>query len=186
MRGKLLLFMAILCTMLVLAGLMALETGKLQEQCLRMEQEARLLEQENAALRARVGELKELHTVTDQKMQEWLDAWQVDEFEATFYSPHDDRNGLSSSGNPDETALGYQAGPGCYAVDFDVIPAHALMFVEGEGWGIAGDTGGAIRGKRIDIYRGSYDLAMRGGRQNVRVMWRERVRENEKQNHTQN
>lgn len=174
MRGKLLLSMAILCTMLVLAGLLALKAGTLQKECLRMEQEARLLEQENAALRVRVEELKELHTVTDQKMQEWLDAWQVDEFEATFYSPHDDKNGLNSSGNPDETALGYQAGPGCYAVDFNVIPPHALVWVEGEGWGVAGDTGGAIRGKRIDIYRRSFDLAMRGGRQNVRVMWRGR------------
>ena len=71
---------------------------------------------------------------------------------------------LSSSNDPNFTALGLQAGPGCFAVDFDVIPPHALMWVEGEGWGVAGDAGGAIRGKRIDIYRGSYDLAMRGGR----------------------
>jgi 3D (Asp-Asp-Asp) domain-containing protein len=172
MRLKQMLFLAALCGVICAYGWVAQQTRMLEQQCQEMEQEARLLEQENAALRARVEELKELHTVTDQKIQEWLDAWQVDEFEATFYSPHDDRNGLNSSGNPDETALGYMPGPGCYAVDFDVIPPHALMFVEGEGWGVAGDTGGAIKGKRIDIYRGSYDLAMRGGRQSVRVIWK--------------
>lgn len=172
MRLKQMLFLAALCGVICAYGWVAQQTRMLEQQCQEMEQEARLLEQENAELRARVEEVKELHTTTDQRMQEWLDAWQVDEFEATFYSPHDDRNGLNSSGNPDETALGYMPGPGCYAVDFDVIPPHALMFVEGEGWGVAGDTGGAIKGKRIDIYRGSYDLAMCGGRQSVRVIWK--------------
>ena len=174
MRVKLMFLLTILCLMLFGIFYLALETEKLEEERRTLTTDMETLKAENAALRARLDELRELSNITSQKLQDFLDIWQVDEFEATFYSPHDDRNGLNSAGNPDETALGYVPGPGCYAVDFDVIPAHALMWVEGEGWGIAGDTGGAIRGKRIDIYRRNYDLAMRGGRQSRKVMWRGR------------
>lgn len=108
-----------------------------------------------------------------EQIKEWLDEWQiVENFEATFYSPFDDVSGLNHDGNPNVTALGYAPGPGIYAVDFDVIPPHSVMWVEGEGWGIAGDTGGAINGKRVDVYRDTYSQAMVEGRQSRVVIYR--------------
>ena len=172
--NKLLILLVILFLMLLGALWLTLETERMEQECLELQEHLQQLKAENTALQARLEELRELNAITMDKMQDFLDVWQVDDFEATFYSPGDDRNGLNSSGDSEVTALGYTPGLGCYAVDFDVIPPHALMWVEGEGWGIAGDTGRAIRGKRIDIYRRSYDLAMRGGRQGRRVMWRGR------------
>jgi len=113
------------------------------------------------------AEMKEL----DQKIDEFLHRWNMEIFESTAYAPHDNQSGLCASGNPDITALGYTSGAGRYAVDFDVIPKHARMYVEGEGVGIAADTGGAIRGYRVDIYRSTHRGAMEYGRRQIRVIW---------------
>ena len=107
----------------------------------------------------------------ERSIQEFLDRWNVAVFSATAYSPRDDRNGLNSEGNPNVTALGYTSGPGVFAVDFNVIPPHSRLWIEGEGWGIAGDTGGAIVGARVDIYRRSFEEAMSFGRRNVVVVY---------------
>jgi len=42
-------------------------------------------------------------------------------------------------------------GYGIVAVDPRVINLHSRVYVPGYGIGIAGDTGGAIRGRRIDL-----------------------------------
>ena len=62
-------------------------------------------------------------------------------------------------------ALGY----GVVAVDPRVIPLKSLVYVEGYGFAIAADTGGAIKGKRIDLCYPSRAMAKRFGRRNVRV-----------------
>jgi len=49
------------------------------------------------------------------------------------------------------TYLGLQAGYGIIAVDPKVIPLRSKMYVPGYGAGMAGDTGGRIKGKRIDL-----------------------------------
>lgn len=41
----------------------------------------------------------------------------------------------------------------------------------GEGLGVAADTGGLIRGERVDVYRETYRGAMDYGRQRVIVAW---------------
>lgn len=115
-------------------------------------------------------ENQELHD----RMEQWLDHFELQTFEATAYSPYDDRNGINSEGDPGVTALGYAPGPGKFAVDFNVIEPHSLMWVEGEGWGIAADTGGAIKGRRVDVFRRDYGRAMRYGRQTVKVGVRKR------------
>ena len=49
------------------------------------------------------------------------------------------------------TALGWQAGLGIVAVDPKVINLRAKMYVPGYGLATAGDTGGRIKGRRVDL-----------------------------------
>lgn len=49
------------------------------------------------------------------------------------------------------TYLGWPMRKGIVAVDPNVIPLRAKVYVPGYGVGIAGDTGGAIKGRRIDL-----------------------------------
>lgn len=55
------------------------------------------------------------------------------------------------------------------AVDPRVIPLGSKVYVEGYGYAIAGDTGGAIRGNMIDVYFSSKSDAYRWGRRNVKI-----------------
>lgn len=55
------------------------------------------------------------------------------------------------------------------AVDPNVIPLGSTIYVPGYGEYIAGDTGGAIIGNRIDIHFESLDSAIQFGRQNIDV-----------------
>ncbi|MBV8638754.1 MAG: DUF348 domain-containing protein [Candidatus Eremiobacteraeota bacterium] len=67
------------------------------------------------------------------------------------------------------TAIGRPAGHGIVAVDPSVIPLGTRLFIPGYGFAIAGDTGGAIHGNRIDLGFNSYSDAMRFGRREVTV-----------------
>lgn len=113
------------------------------------------------------AEMQEL----EQRIDDFLDKWTFATFESTAYAPYDNQSGICSIGGSIATALGYTPGAGKYAVDFDVIPKHARMYVQGEGIGIAADTGGGIRGHRVDIYRSTYRGAMDYGRRQVIVAW---------------
>ena len=55
------------------------------------------------------------------------------------------------------------------SVDPRVIKLGTKVYVEGYGYAIAGDTGGAIRGKKIDIFVPSYKKAIQWGRRTVKV-----------------
>jgi len=50
------------------------------------------------------------------------------------------------------TATGLPVGPGIVATDPSVIPLGTRMTIPGYGEGVAADTGGAIAGKRIDVW----------------------------------
>jgi 3D (Asp-Asp-Asp) domain-containing protein len=67
------------------------------------------------------------------------------------------------------TATGLQVRHGTVAVDPRVIPLGTLLYIEGYGYAIAADTGGAIKGNRIDLYTDSYEQAMNFGMQSRRV-----------------
>jgi 3D (Asp-Asp-Asp) domain-containing protein len=82
---------------------------------------------------------------------------------ATAYTPY---CGKGCSGI---TALGRQAGYGIVAVDPRVIPLRTRLFIPGYGTAIAGDTGRAIKGSRIDLGFNSYTDAMRFGRREIIV-----------------
>jgi cystine transport system substrate-binding protein len=50
------------------------------------------------------------------------------------------------------TATGLPVGPGIVATDPSVIPLGTRMTIPGYGEGVAADTGGAVVGKRIDVW----------------------------------
>lgn len=55
------------------------------------------------------------------------------------------------------------------AVDPSLIPLGTRVWVEGYGEAIAGDTGGAIKGHKIDVFIPSYDQAMEWGVKKVKM-----------------
>ena len=83
---------------------------------------------------------------------------------ATGYSPDPRENGGYTT-----TATGLPISYGAAAVDPRVIPLGTKMYVEGYGYAFACDTGGAIKGNRIDLAYDSYRLANTKGRKKVRV-----------------
>ncbi|MBV9440319.1 MAG: DUF348 domain-containing protein, partial [Candidatus Eremiobacteraeota bacterium] len=74
-----------------------------------------------------------------------------------------------SAGGSGRTALGMRAGQGVVAVDPAVIPLGTKMYIPGYGPAVAGDTGGDIRGRRIDLGFDSYSEATRFGRRSITV-----------------
>lgn len=67
------------------------------------------------------------------------------------------------------TAIGLKAGYGVAAVDPRVIPLGTRIYVEGYGYAIACDLGGAIRGRKIDLCFDTHDEAQVYGRRMVKV-----------------
>ncbi|MGN4251462.1 cell wall-binding protein EntD [Bacillus cereus group sp. MYBKT14-1] len=90
---------------------------------------------------------------------------------ATAYTADPSENG--SYGGRVLTAMGHDltANPNMkvIAVDPKVIPLGSKVWVEGYGEAIAGDTGGAIKGNRIDVLVGSDGSANSWGRKSVKV-----------------
>ncbi len=73
------------------------------------------------------------------------------------------------------TASGMASGFGKVAVDPNVIPLGTKLKIESTdswpsyGYAVAADTGGAIKGNRIDLFYDSYDKCIRFGRRTVKV-----------------
>ena len=68
------------------------------------------------------------------------------------------------------TRTGTQVRPGVIAVDPEVIPLGSRCFIDGLGICSAEDTGGAIKGNRIDVYfDADHETLMQFGRQHLRV-----------------
>lgn len=72
-------------------------------------------------------------------------------------------------GSTGRTATGIPARFGVIAVDPRVIPLGTYVFVEGYGFALAADTGGAIKGNKIDLCFSSRAEALRWGRRPVKV-----------------
>ncbi|PGT81379.1 MULTISPECIES: 3D domain-containing protein [Bacillaceae] len=68
--------------------------------------------------------------------------------------------GIDLHANPDKKVI---------AVDPDVIPLGSTVEVEGYGTAIAADTGGAIKGNKIDVFIPSESDALQWGKQQVEV-----------------
>ncbi len=76
--------------------------------------------------------------------------WRVVRMRVTAYT-------ASSSGKPPDhpaygvTASGVSAGTGVVAIDPKIVPFRSWVFVPGYGIGYAGDTGGGVKGRWIDL-----------------------------------
>ncbi|RWZ60350.1 LysM peptidoglycan-binding domain-containing protein [Halobacillus fulvus] len=68
--------------------------------------------------------------------------------------------GIDLRANPNQKVI---------AVDPSVIPLGSKVYVEGYGTAIAGDTGGAIKGNRIDVFIPDRGEALDFGRKSVKV-----------------
>ncbi|WP_304442107.1 LysM peptidoglycan-binding and 3D domain-containing protein [Psychrobacillus sp. OK032] len=68
--------------------------------------------------------------------------------------------GIDLRSNPNQKVI---------AVDPRIIPLGTKVWVEGYGEAIAGDTGGAIKGHKIDVFIPSYDSAMEWGVKKVKL-----------------
>lgn len=85
---------------------------------------------------------------------------------ATAYTAHcNGCSGITSTGinlrtNPDAKVI---------AVDPNVIPLGSKVWVEGYGYAVAGDTGGAIKGNKIDLHFPTKQAAYKFGRRQVKV-----------------
>lgn len=68
-----------------------------------------------------------------------------------------------------KTATGIKPSRGVIAVDPQVIPLGTKLYVEGYGYGTAQDTGGKIKGNRIDVFFETKEEALQWGRKNVKI-----------------
>lgn len=68
--------------------------------------------------------------------------------------------GIDLRANPNQKVI---------AVDPNIIPLGSRVWVEGYGEAIAGDTGGAIKGNKIDVFIPSQNQALEWGRKKVKV-----------------
>lgn len=85
---------------------------------------------------------------------------------ATAYWAGDDGGARTATGvKPVRTPEGWST----IAVDPRVIPLGTRVFVEGYGYAIAQDTGGAIKGNRIDVFLNSHSECYSWGVRTVKV-----------------
>lgn len=85
------------------------------------------------------------------------------QMKSTAYTPMD-------GGGSGRTALGNYAGKGHAAVDPDVIPLGSIVYIEGYGYAICDDIGGAIQGHIIDVGVDTLEQAYQwGAKDNITV-----------------
>ncbi len=85
---------------------------------------------------------------------------------ATAYEPGPRSCGKWADGY---TAIGLKARRGIVAVDERVIPMRTRLYIPEYGFALAADRGGAIKGRRIDLFYPTYREAMEFGRRRVKV-----------------
>ncbi len=83
---------------------------------------------------------------------------------ATGYDPNP-----ASNGGTNRTSTGIKVGYGLVAVDPKFIPIGTKLYIEGYGYAVAADVGGAIKGNRIDLGHDTARGARMVGRRTVRV-----------------
>lgn len=173
MRGRMLLFLALLCLFLLAfcAGYLNQKSKLLEKERVKLEIEIELLETENAYLREKLTELKKKQSELYQKLEEWLDGWQ--EYDVSFYAPLDPEatEGVCFEGDRAITASGAPVKIGVTAAAGPEIPFGTWIYVQGYGWRQVQDRGGRITEGKLDIAVSTVKEALREGRKKLKV-WR--------------
>jgi 3D (Asp-Asp-Asp) domain-containing protein len=91
---------------------------------------------------------------------------QILTLEATAYYPGPEDTWPYATGT---TASGLKAGYGVAAVDTRLIGLKTPLYIEGYGFALAADRGGAIKGYKIDLCFDTYEEAVQFGRKKVKV-----------------
>lgn len=87
-------------------------------------------------------------------------------FTATAYCPCEQccghNHGITATGERPIEGL-------TIAADWDILPPGTLIEIEGLGYRVVQDKGGAIKGRRIDVYFENHDNALNFGKQEVKI-----------------
>ncbi|MBP2633969.1 MAG: hypothetical protein H6Q70_4597 [Firmicutes bacterium] len=130
---------------------------------------ARINKKLNEALLEREDELQQVITDRVNVKIRQNKAHKVLDIVATAYASGYEDNGIWN----DKTHIGTKVRPGIIAVDPRVIPLGSKVYIEfedGRGmYAVAEDTGGAIKGNRIDIVMSNREKAQDFGIQDVKV-----------------
>jgi LysM repeat protein len=81
--------------------------------------------------------------------------------------PYND--GITASGLPAIAGDGSETNPHLVAVDPGFIPLGTRLYIEGYGYAVAADTGGAIRGRKLDLLLPTHQTALNFGRKQLTV-----------------
>ncbi|MCR3921499.1 MAG: 3D domain-containing protein [Firmicutes bacterium] len=78
-------------------------------------------------------------------------------------------DGRTATGRSAVAGDGSETHPHIVAVDPRMFPLGSKLYIDGYGYAIAADTGGAIKQNRIDLLMSTHQAALQFGRRNVRV-----------------
>lgn len=167
-------FAAILIATLVAASELILISQDLQQiesQIDKVKQQIEKEEERNEHLQELKDTLKRIEQIED-RQQRWMDKLQIEEMNVTMYAPLDDEAiaGRCFSGDPNITASGQQVAVGHTAAAGSNLEFGTKIWIEGIGWRVVQDRGGAIGAGDIDVAVHCLDKAMKFGRQQRRVI----------------
>ena len=160
----------LLAFILFFAVMAAYDTAVMREESLKPEPALIELQEQLGRLEADIQSLTE----SLNEFRAWLDKLNVGEFKATAYTYVLTPGVADINGTGDGiTASGIPVQEGIIAVDPRVIPLGTKVWVEGFGVLLAADTGGAIKGNRIDVFMESREDALRWGIKTIKALYLE-------------
>ncbi|WP_201026581.1 3D domain-containing protein, partial [Priestia megaterium] len=138
-----------------------------QEQAQKEQEQAQAAAQEQAAQQQQAQQQQQAAQQQQQQQQSQQQAsGKSMTVEATAYTANcagcsgTTATGVNLKSNPNQRVI---------AVDPSVIPLGSKVYVEGYGQAVAADTGGAIKGNRIDVFVSSDSAAQDWGRRSVKI-----------------
>jgi len=128
-----------------------------------LEEKIKSLEETNNFLEKKVKELEEANNSLQNSLSNPkgnFSFWVI----ATAYT-------LAEGNGDGVTSIGVRPREGrTVAVDPRIIPYGSRVYIPGYGWRIAEDTGGVIKGNRIDLYFEERAAAQNFGRRKIRIL----------------